>query len=78
MTKGDLEAIRVVYQDMPAAIKGFCKCDDFGEPTIILNSRLSYDQNLATYWHEIEHIEKNDFCKGNLSLIEIEGHNLGG
>lgn len=46
--------------DLPTSVKGFCYHDDDGEPYIILNSRLSYEQNKITYLHERKHIEAGE------------------
>ena len=57
MMMSDLQA-RLV--DLPTSVKGFCYHDDDGEPYIILNSRLSYEQNKITYLHERKHIEAGE------------------
>lgn len=54
---------RVIYADLPEHIKGMVvRMFDDGEDydTIVLNSRLSWEQNLETYKHECWHIEQGD------------------
>ena len=61
-----------IYLNLPYKIKGFCaynSSEDFY--TIVLNSRLSYAQNIETYIHELKHIRNNDFYS-NLSVNELE------
>lgn len=42
--------------------------------TIFLNARLSYERQLAAYWHAINHIKNGDFDKGNADIIEQKAH----
>lgn len=42
--------------------------------TIFLNARLSYERQLAAYWHAINHIKNGDFDKGNANIIEQKAH----
>ena len=46
--------------DLPTSVRGFCYHDDNGEEFIILNSRLSWEQNRKTYDHEKKHIDRGD------------------
>lgn len=43
--------------DLPTSIRGFCFHDDDGEEYVVLNSRLTWEQNRITYDHEQKHIE---------------------
>lgn len=69
----DLYNIRVVYQDMPATVKAFTVCKD-EYYTIVLNSNLSYTQNLNSYMHELEHIVNNDFTASSANEVEVLRH----
>lgn len=63
---------KTIYLNLPTKIKGFCAynaCEDFY--TIILNARLSYAQNIKTFFHELEHIKNNDFYS-ELTAEKIE------
>lgn len=42
--------------DMPTSVRGFTFHDDEGEEFVVLNSRLTWEQNRQTYDHEMEHI----------------------
>lgn len=46
--------------DLPTTVRGFCYHDNEGEEFIVLNSRLTREQNLKTYDHEQKHIERGD------------------
>lgn len=65
-----------IFQNLPYKIKGFAvynSNDDYY--TIVLNSRLSHDQNLKTYIHELKHINNNDFFSDlDVSMIEACAH----
>ena len=46
--------------DLPTSVRGFCYHDDDGEEYVVLNSRLTREQNLKTYDHEQKHIERGE------------------
>ena len=57
-----LDNYHTIFQNLPCKIKGYAvynTSEDFY--TIVLNSRLAYNQNLETYIHELEHIYNDDF-----------------
>lgn len=56
--------------DLPTSIRGFVYHDDDGEPVIVLNARLTHEQNRETYCHEQEHIRRGDMFNGG--YIEYE------
>ena len=49
-----------VLVDLPTSIRGFCYHDNDGEEYIILNARLTREQNRITYRHERRHIARGD------------------
>lgn len=49
----------VILQDLPTSVRGFVYLGDDGEPVIIVNSRLTREQNRRTFRHEKKHIEKH-------------------
>lgn len=51
---------RVILQDLPTSVHGFVFLDDDGEPVIVMNSRLSHEQNRRTYDHEKKHIDRDE------------------
>lgn len=67
-----MTAVRLI--DLPDGVKGFVReLDDCY--TIVLNAKLSHDQLLETYLHELEHLKRKDFDRENADLIESEAHN---
>ena len=54
---------RVILQDLPTTVRGFVFLGDDGEPVIVVNSRLTREQNLHTYDHERGHIERDELNK---------------
>ena len=69
------DGITTYYADMPAAIKSYVVCNSDSTYTIILNSKLSYEQNLISCEHEIKHILNGDYEKKcNVDIIEINAH----
>ena len=51
---------RVILQDLPTSIRGFVFQGEDGEPVIVVNSRLTREQNQKTFRHEKNHIERNE------------------
>ena len=59
--------VPIILKDLPVHIRGFvCLGSDF-EPVIIINSRLSREQQLRTYRHEIRHIQRGEYANDNYS-----------
>lgn len=55
----------VLLENLPTSVRGLCFLDEDGEPIIVLNSRLSREQNQRTYEHEKRHIENDDLRNPN-------------
>lgn len=55
----------VILQDLPTSVRGFCFLGEDGEPVIVVNSRLTREQNRKTYRHERKHIRKNQLTDQN-------------
>ena len=56
----DISDIRVILKDLSIRVKGFvCLGSDYN-PVIVLNSRMSVEQQRETYLHEIRHILNGD------------------
>ena len=69
-----MDNIRTILADLPYSVKAYTIYkDDFY--TIVLNSKLSYEQNIESYNHELSHIGNKDFYnKINVGMIEIKSH----
>ncbi len=69
------EYINVVYADMPTSVRSYVVSNADTSYTIILNSRLSHEQQLLSYKHELNHIRRGDYDKKcDADLIEITAH----
>lgn len=51
---------KVILQDLPTSVRGYCFHDDDGEAFVVLNSRLTREQNRKTYEHEKQHLARGD------------------
>ena len=67
-----MEERKVILQDLPTSVRGFVFLDDTGEPVVVLNARLSREQNRRTLDHERKHIAAGDL--GNLNFHEYGGN----
>lgn len=66
----------VIYIDMPTSIKAYTICCADDTYTIVLNSKLSREQHLKSYHHEMHHIENGDYERScsKVDIIEINAH----
>jgi len=66
----------MMYADMPFGLHSYVIRDSEDDSyTIVLNSKLCYEQNLISYEHELRHIKDGDYerkCKTD--MIEIMRH----
>ena len=60
-----MDESRVILQDLPTTVRGFVFLGDDGEPVIVVNSRLTREQNLLTWIHERMHIIRNELTDTN-------------
>lgn len=68
--------IRTILVDMPLSVKGYTVADSEGFYTIVLNQKLTREQNLLTYVHELGHIKNGDFDSlETVEIIEMLAHN---
>lgn len=67
--------IFIRYADMPITIKSYTILNPDMTFTIILNSKLTREQNIISYAHEYNHIINNDYDKKmDINLLEICAH----
>ena len=60
-----------IFKDLPTQIKALTIKNRDGGYTIILNSRLSYEQQQRSFLHELQHITNCDLEK-ECDIDEIE------
>jgi len=67
--------VRTILLDLPCRVKGFTFKDRDETHVIVLNSRLSYEQNRATYEHELLHVNNGDLYRDcDVCEVETEYH----
>jgi len=60
-----MDNIPIVLKDLPVHVRGFvCLGSDF-EPIIVINARMSKEQQLRTYRHEIKHLQRGEMYNVN-------------
>lgn len=70
-----IDDVNVIYVDMPPSIKAYTVNNPDCTYTIVLNSRLSREQHLTSYYHEMTHIHNGDYEKKcGVNFIEINAH----
>ena len=60
-----MEEEKVILADLPTSVRGFVFFDDDGDPRIVVNARLTREQNLRTWDHEKKHIARGDMNEPN-------------
>ena len=61
-----------VLVNLPTSIRGFVFHDDDGEPVIVVNARLTHEQNQRTYKHEKKHIQRGDIKGYSIRLESVD------
>lgn len=69
-----MENIRFLLTDLPLSVKAYTICkDDFY--TVVINARLSRDQQQESCQHELNHIKNEDFSKQcKVGVLEMFAH----
>ena len=72
----EFEYIQILLEDLPTRIRAFSRLNADSGYTIVINARMSYEQQLKSYEHELQHIKGNDFYKDiDAGTIEYLRHN---
>lgn len=70
-----LDDIFVNLAELPATVRSFVVSHADQTYTIVLNSRLSHEQNILSYHHELNHIRNGDYEKKcTVDMIEVVAH----
>ena len=66
--------IRIRYDDnIPHSIKGYVVREDVWSYDIYINPKISYEEQILTLEHELEHIRNEDFEVGaNVAFLELK------
>ena len=65
----------IKYIDLPWSVRSYVASNSDMTYTIVLNSRLTHEQKLISYQHELNHILRGDYEKKcSVDLIEINAH----
>lgn len=62
--------------DLPTQVRGQTVKNEDDSYSVFLNARLTGEQIMATYAHEIEHIKNGDFEKAYVQRIEAYAHHV--
>lgn len=64
-----------VLYELPTTVGGFVVHNQDDSYTIVLNSRLSWEDNMESYIHELRHLEKRDLESSlPADVIEMFSH----
>ena len=67
-----MDEVYTILLDLPTSIRGYTVRDRDGNYNICINARMSQENRIKAYKHELKHIKLGDFSKtGSADLIEI-------
>ena len=70
-----MENCNIVLSNMPTTIKAYTVYNADGTYTIVINARLSNEQQRMSCYHEMRHIQNGDYDKEiDVGLLEIYAH----
>lgn len=64
----------IMFKDLPTTIKALTVNNEDDTYTIIVNSKLNYEQQHKSFEHELLHINSCDFNKFDVDKIECNAH----
>jgi hypothetical protein len=56
-----LDNTNIEIAKLPLRLKAYTRQNPDGSNTILINARHTYEQNIRSGWHEMRHIEADDF-----------------
>ena len=66
---------QIILRDMPTTVKAVTVKNEDDTYTILVNSKLNYEQQQESFIHEIMHIINCDFEKDeDISILEHNAH----
>lgn len=68
--------VNVVLIDFPSPGNEMVVPNEDGTYTILINAKISKENQLKAYRHAMNHIINNDFDKDNVQKIEYHAHNF--
>ena len=69
-----LDDINVQILDMDTKVPEHLVKNNDDSYTIFLNARMSRENQIASYYHALKHIERNDYNMENVQEIEKNAH----
>ncbi len=69
-----MDSINIKLIPMEYSVKGVSCCNEDGSYTIIINSKISYEQQLEAYRHELRHIAHDDYRCDDIDWVELKTH----
>ncbi len=66
--------INIILLNLPYKVRGLTTKNSDETYTIFLNSRLTFEQQMKTYLHELLHIKNCDFDRTDVNVIENYTH----
>lgn len=69
-----MEDINVQLLNMDTKIPEHLVKNDDDSYTIFLNAKMSYENQIKSYYHALKHINEGDFSEESVQEIEIKSH----
>lgn len=68
--------VNIIEAALPTSISAYVVSNPDASFTIVLNSKMSFERQIQSYWHEIEHIRSGDYERNSADMIELYSHDL--
>lgn len=70
-----MNLINTIVLDLPVHVRSFTRYNPDDTYTVVLNARLSREEQQKGYNHELQHIRQHDFeASASADLIETRTH----
>jgi len=70
-----MDNVNIILANMPTTIKAYTVSNNDGSYTIVLNARISQEQQRLSCYHERLHILHGDYDKKtDVGLLEVHAH----
>lgn len=70
-----MDNINVLLENMPTTIRAYTVSNADDSYTVVINARLSSEQQRLSYYHECSHIVNGDYDKKtDVGILEIYAH----
>mgnify|MGYP006866776361 CR=1 FL=1 len=68
--------VNTIEAALPTTIPAYVVANPDDTFTIVLNSRMTFERRMQSYWHELKHIQNGDYERHSADFLELRAHGL--